>query len=116
MKKSNFEKACAELGIATTLPGVEGLPEADAKSIIAFYKLNKIADATGKRATDFSDGKLKYTAWLTYSPASGCFVLGITDYTSTLTCLGARFWFTDRTTARKFFEENAELVNELHQA
>jgi len=115
MKKTNFEKACAKLGIAPTLPGVDGLAEADAKSILADYQLSKIADATGKRTKNFSDGKLKYTAWLVWSPASGCFVLDDTACTITGTDLGARLWFTDEPTARKFFTENADMVNDLHQ-
>ena len=114
MKKTPFEIACKKMGInPTLLPGVEGLPEVTAKRQIADYKLDIIADATGKRVEELSGSNLKYTGWLEYVPSLRRFVSSDTTYTYAATGLGARFWFSDRNTATKFTQENIDLINDL---
>jgi len=115
MKKTPFEIACKKMGInPTLLPGVEGLPEIIAKRQIADYKLDIIADATGKRV-DFSTSTMKYTGWIEYIPSLRRFVYAGTVCAHTITSLGARFWFSDRNTAIKFTKDNIDLINDLHQ-
>jgi hypothetical protein len=119
MKKVNsFEHACEILAIAQTiLPGVTGLPENIANSIVAGYKLRIIEQATnGDWKPDFSNwDQDKYTAWLEYSPSLGAFVCSLTCITDTYTILGARFWFETRDAARDFAQQHIELINQLHQ-
>ncbi|QTE35993.1 hypothetical protein J3L18_23045 [Mucilaginibacter gossypii] len=115
---TSFEHACEILGIdPTLLPGVTGLPENIANSIIAGYKLRIIEQATnGDWKADFSDwDQDKYTAWLEYVPSLGAFVCSDSYYTCTVTSLGARFWFATRDAARYFGQQHIELINQLHQ-
>ena len=116
MKKTNFELACEKIGVAPVLPPVEGLIPGAAKRMIAGYQLDIIEQATNDGwLPDFGNrSQEKWTAFMVWSPASGCFVLYGTGYTSTDSSLGARFWFPDSPTARKFFTENADLINVLH--
>ena len=112
-----FEKACKKSGIdPNLLPGVTGLPEADAKHIIASYKLRIIHKAAiGTWVPDFNNyNQLKYTGWLVWSASAGGFVYTYTIYTDTNTYLGARFWFETRDAAKKFTMENIDLINDLH--
>lgn len=117
MKKTNFELACEKIGVAPVLPPVEGLIPGAAKRMIAGYQLDIIEQATNDGwLPDFGNrSQEKWTAFMVWSPASGCFVLDDTACTITGTDLGARLWFTDEPTARKFFTENADMVNDLHQ-
>jgi hypothetical protein len=114
MKKTPFEIACKKMGInPTLLPGVEGLPEITAKRQIADYKLDIIADATGKRINELKGTSLKYTGWIEWVPSLRRFVCTCAGYAGTHTRLGARFWFADRDTATKFTQENIDLINDL---
>ena len=120
MNKITFEKACEMTGKdALLLPGVEGLTEIASKRLIAGYKLDTIEEAINlkdKFVPDFDNyNQLKYTGWLVWSASAGGFVYTRTHCTVTHTSLGARFWFKDGNTARKFFEDNTELVNDLHR-
>jgi hypothetical protein len=119
MKKvTSFEHACEILGIdPSLLPGVTGLPENIANSIIAGYKLRIIEQATnGDWKADFSNwDQDKYTPWLEYSPSLGAFVYSCSFSTVADTSLGARFWFETRDAARYFGQQHIELINQLHQ-
>lgn len=116
MKETPFESACKKMGInPELLPGVEGMPELTAKRIIAEYKLDIIANATGKRVSDFSKSTLKYTGWLQWSASVGGFVCSYSLYSYTHSLLGARFYFSDGNTAREFTQDNIDLINDLHR-
>ncbi|MEO7212636.1 hypothetical protein [Mucilaginibacter sp.] len=122
MDKLTFEKACKITGTdPNLLPGVEGLPQITAKRIIADYKLEIIAKATNTTKgkvwiADFNDmSQMIFTGWLQWVPSLGAFVFSGTFYTGTDTRLGARFWFKTRETAKRFTEQNIDLINDLHR-
>jgi hypothetical protein len=116
MEQTNFEKACAKLNISPAIPAMEGLQPSAAKRMIAEYQLDIIEQATNNGwKADFGNYlQKKWTCFMNWSPPSGCFVLDGTAYADTITNLGARFWFKDSESARRFYEENAALINELH--
>jgi len=118
MKKLTFEAACKKTGNdPNKLPNVEGLPEIQAKRIIADHILSIIYKATnGKWKADFSyASQIKWTGWLRWVPSRSAFVCTDTFGTDTVTGLGARFWFETEQKAYEFTTQNIDLINDLHR-
>lgn len=118
-----YEAGCKITGDnPTNLPDVSMLSEKLGKHVIATIKLNVLERAQNKGCMpdgsdfvpDFSSySQAKYTPWLDWVPSLGRFVSARTSCTLTVTDLGARFWFADRETARKFAEAHIDLINDL---
>ena len=118
----SFEAACAITGDNQNVE----FPDFLSKATIAGHKLEIIHKATntidGKLwEPDFSDySQAKYTGWIeklahrSAVPSRSAFVYTYTCCSDSYTLLGARFWFPDRATARKFTEQHIDLINELH--
>ena len=100
------------------LPGVELLPEAEGKAVIAFYKLSVISEASWKKEKkkiDWTNSRqYKYYGWFDFSSGSASgFSYG--DYACDLSFsgVGSRLVFPSRDIARYVGETHLELYKDL---
>ncbi len=125
MKKTIFKKwqdafKAKELD-SKVLPDVSMLPVQYRKSVVAQYILNVVIDvANDGWIANYTDrSQPKYELWLEViaddkRPSGFGLSLHHVDNWNTGTCVGVRFAFKDRETAKEVFKNNKELFEDLY--
>mgnify|MGYP006921420375 CR=1 FL=1 len=102
---TSFKTACKALGIADTLPQVEGLPKEHQKAIIAHYKLVIIAQALNDGWKPDWDNNNEYKYYPYFDMEKG-FSFCIYDDFYTHSSTGSRLCFKNRELAQYAILQN----------
>lgn len=116
----SFEDACKALKIDTKLPGTRGLVAKHKAAVIANYKLTVIAEALNESKqpnwNDHTEGK--YEPWFKVladekNPSGFGLSYDDYDYWSTITSVGSRLCFRNRTLAKYAGKQFKSLYEDL---
>lgn len=117
-KIKTFEDACAAIGVSpNTVPDLSALPEADNKSMTAFYKLRIIAQALNEGwQPNWSDSnEWKWLPWFDEKKSGSGLSFDAADYWFTGTDVGSRLCFKSKQlceyAAKQFADLYSDYVN-----